>query len=95
MPFPMLFAAIANKVTSQKMDLVKNNYVLFRVFLLTIKFLYLITFGLYYFQSLLLLAVSQNKRISRDAFVKKLRLIVGDNILKTAITSLQCKVYAC
>ncbi|PIN09058.1 hypothetical protein CDL12_18359 [Handroanthus impetiginosus] len=63
MPFPMLFAAISNKVTSQNMDLVKSNYDLFR-----------------------------NKKMSRDEFVKKLRLIVGDNLLKSAITSLQCKM---
>ncbi|CAA0843256.1 Inactive poly [Striga hermonthica] len=62
MPFPMLFAAIANKVTSEAMNLVKTNYALFR-----------------------------NKKMSREAFVKKLRLIVGDNLLKSAITSLQSK----
>ncbi|KAL0331620.1 UNVERIFIED_CONTAM: Inactive poly [ADP-ribose] polymerase RCD1, partial [Sesamum angustifolium] len=62
MPFPMLFAAISNNITSQNMDLVKTNYALFR-----------------------------NKKLSRDEFVKKLRLIVGDNLLKSAITSLQCK----
>ncbi|KAL0394885.1 UNVERIFIED_CONTAM: Inactive poly [ADP-ribose] polymerase RCD1 [Sesamum latifolium] len=33
----------------------------------------------------------RNKKLSRDEFVKKLRLIVGDNLLKSAITSLQCK----
>ena len=31
MPFPMLFAAISNKVPSSKMNLVSNNYELFRV----------------------------------------------------------------
>ncbi|KAI3469179.1 hypothetical protein Pfo_025842 [Paulownia fortunei] len=66
MPFPMLFAAISNKVTSQSMDLVKTNYALFK-----------------------------NKKMSRDAFVKKLRLIVGDNLLKSAITSLQYNVWPC
>ncbi|KAL1548019.1 inactive poly [ADP-ribose] polymerase RCD1-like [Salvia divinorum] len=63
MPFPMLFAAISSKVPSQHMDLVKNNYALFR-----------------------------HKKINRDTFVKKLRTIVGDDLLKSAITSLQCKV---
>ncbi|KAK4420328.1 Inactive poly [ADP-ribose] polymerase RCD1 [Sesamum alatum] len=66
MPFPMLFAAISNSITSQSMDLVKTNYALFR-----------------------------NKKLSRDEFVKKLRLIVGDNLLKSAITSLQCKMSSC
>ncbi|KAI3469185.1 hypothetical protein Pfo_025848 [Paulownia fortunei] len=33
----------------------------------------------------------KNKKISRDVFVMKLRLIVGDAILKPAITSLQCE----
>ncbi|KAI3470168.1 hypothetical protein Pfo_026831 [Paulownia fortunei] len=55
MSFPMLIAAISNKVTSQCMDLVNSNYSLFK-----------------------------NKKISRDAFVKKLRLAVGDNLLKLA-----------
>ncbi|XVE65342.1 hypothetical protein DITRI_Ditri07aG0173000 [Diplodiscus trichospermus] len=32
------------------------------------------------------------KKISRDEFVKKLRLIVGDDLLRTTITSLQCKI---
>ncbi|KAH6778762.1 hypothetical protein C2S52_009999 [Perilla frutescens var. hirtella] len=31
MPFPLLFAAISKKVPSQRMDLVKTNYALFRV----------------------------------------------------------------
>ncbi|KAL7082115.1 hypothetical protein ACP275_14G080600 [Erythranthe tilingii] len=34
----------------------------------------------------------KNKKITRDVFVKKLRLIVGDALLKSAITSLQRKV---
>lgn len=34
----------------------------------------------------------QNKKINRDDFVKKLRLIVGDALLRSAITNLQCKV---
>ncbi|XVE57385.1 hypothetical protein DITRI_Ditri04bG0087000 [Diplodiscus trichospermus] len=32
------------------------------------------------------------KKISRDDFVKKLRLIVGDDLLRSTITSLQCKI---
>ncbi|KAL3649623.1 hypothetical protein CASFOL_006026 [Castilleja foliolosa] len=62
MPFPLLFAAIADKVTSESMDLVRTNYALFK-----------------------------NKKMSRDEFVKNLRLIVGDNLLKSAIISLQRK----
>ncbi|GER43682.1 inactive poly [ADP-ribose] polymerase RCD1 [Striga asiatica] len=62
-PFPMLFTAIADKVTSERMNLVRTNYTLLK-----------------------------NKKMSRDAFVKKLRLIVGDNVLKSAITTLQCEV---
>lgn len=34
----------------------------------------------------------KNKKINRDDFVKKLRLIVGDALLRSAITSLQCKI---
>ncbi|XP_054825358.1 inactive poly [ADP-ribose] polymerase RCD1-like isoform X2 [Prosopis cineraria] len=32
------------------------------------------------------------KKIARDDFVKKLRLIVGDTLLRTTITKLQCKM---
>ncbi|CAK7356068.1 unnamed protein product [Dovyalis caffra] len=64
MPFPMLFAAISNKVPSKDMELVANHYELFRA-----------------------------KKISREDFVKKLRLIVGDALLKSTITSLQGKVH--
>uniref|UniRef100_A0A1S4DDK2 Inactive poly [ADP-ribose] polymerase RCD1 n=1 Tax=Nicotiana tabacum TaxID=4097 RepID=A0A1S4DDK2_TOBAC len=34
----------------------------------------------------------KDKKISRDEFVRKLRLIVGDTLLRSTITSLQCKV---
>ncbi|XP_022737823.1 inactive poly [ADP-ribose] polymerase RCD1 isoform X2 [Durio zibethinus] len=34
----------------------------------------------------------RSKKISRDDFVKRLRLIVGDNLLRSTITSLQCKI---
>lgn len=36
----------------------------------------------------------QSKKICRDTFVKKLRMIVGDDLLKTTITGLQSKVCA-
>ncbi|KAK4261484.1 hypothetical protein QN277_004473 [Acacia crassicarpa] len=32
------------------------------------------------------------KKIVRDDFVKKLRLIVGDDLLRTTVTNLQCKI---
>ncbi|KAF7829187.1 inactive poly [ADP-ribose] polymerase RCD1-like isoform X1 [Senna tora] len=34
----------------------------------------------------------RSKKIARDEFVKKLRLIVGDALLRTTITNLQCKI---
>ena len=34
----------------------------------------------------------QSKKISRDEFVRKLRFIVGDNIIKAAITNTHFKV---
>ncbi|KAJ8561181.1 hypothetical protein K7X08_027371 [Anisodus acutangulus] len=34
----------------------------------------------------------KGKKINRDEFVRKLRLIVGDTLLRSTITSLQCKV---
>ncbi|KAM7493892.1 hypothetical protein LguiB_028501 [Lonicera macranthoides] len=66
MPFPVLFQAISDKITSKDMDLVKTNYELLR-----------------------------RKVLSRDTFVKRLRLIVGDQLLKSAITSLQSKQAGC
>jgi len=63
MPFPMLFEAISDKISSKDMDRVKTNYELLR-----------------------------RKVLSRDIFVKRLRLIVGDQLLKSTITSLQPKV---
>ncbi|KAK3026693.1 hypothetical protein RJ639_041540 [Escallonia herrerae] len=63
MPFPMLFAAISDKVSSKDMNLVKTTYDIFR-----------------------------RKKISREDFVRKLRLIVGDQLLRSVITSLQCKI---
>ncbi|KAJ4957425.1 hypothetical protein NE237_024536 [Protea cynaroides] len=63
MPFPMLFAAISNKVPPKDMKLVNIQYDQF-----------------------------QSKVISRDDFVKKLRCIVGDTLLRSTITSLQCKL---
>ena len=34
----------------------------------------------------------QMKKISRDDFVKMLRVIVGDTLLRSTLTNLQCKV---
>ncbi|XP_058224500.1 inactive poly [ADP-ribose] polymerase RCD1-like isoform X3 [Rhododendron vialii] len=34
----------------------------------------------------------RSKKISRDEFIKKLRLIVGDQLLRSTLTSLQCKL---
>ncbi|KAK2970659.1 hypothetical protein RJ640_017783 [Escallonia rubra] len=34
----------------------------------------------------------KSKKISRDDFIKKLRLVVGDKVLRSTITSLRCKV---
>ncbi|XP_028754656.1 inactive poly [ADP-ribose] polymerase RCD1 isoform X2 [Neltuma alba] len=63
MPFPMLFAAISNKVPLKDMELINLYYEQFRA-----------------------------KKIARDDFVKKLRVIVGDNLLRTTITNLQGKM---
>ncbi|GMJ00234.1 RADICAL-INDUCED CELL DEATH1, ARABIDOPSIS THALIANA P8 (INTERACTING PROTEIN), REDOX IMBALANCED 1 [Hibiscus trionum] len=63
MPFPMLFAAISNKIPCTDMEQVTNHYELFRA-----------------------------KKVTRDDFVKKLRLIVGDSLLRSTITALQSKV---
>ncbi|XP_039001400.1 inactive poly [ADP-ribose] polymerase RCD1-like [Hibiscus syriacus] len=63
MPFPMLFAAVSNKIPRTDMERVTDHYEQFRA-----------------------------KKITRDDFVKKLRLIVGDSLLRSTITALQCKV---
>uniref|UniRef100_A0A7N2N7E9 RST domain-containing protein n=1 Tax=Quercus lobata TaxID=97700 RepID=A0A7N2N7E9_QUELO len=63
MPFPMLFAAISKKVSSEVMDENNEHYELFRT-----------------------------KKIGRDEFIKKLRLIVGDALLRPPITNLQCQI---
>lgn len=63
MPFPMLFAAISKKVSSEVMDKINEHYELFRT-----------------------------KKIGRDEFIKKLRLIVGDALLRSTITNLQCQL---
>ncbi|CAN6703560.1 unnamed protein product [Malus baccata var. baccata] len=36
--------------------------------------------------------MKQERKITRDEFVKKLRLVVGDTLLRSTITELQCKV---
>ncbi|KAK7855483.1 inactive poly [adp-ribose] polymerase rcd1 [Quercus suber] len=63
MPFPMLFAAISEKVSSGVMEKINEHYELFRT-----------------------------KKIGRDEFIKKLRLIVGDALLRSTITNLQCQL---
>jgi hypothetical protein len=63
MPFPMLFEAISEKISSKDMERVFANYELLK-----------------------------NKVLNRDNFVKRLRLLVGDQLLKSTITSLQSKV---
>ncbi|GAV86730.1 PARP domain-containing protein/WWE domain-containing protein/RST domain-containing protein [Cephalotus follicularis] len=62
MPFPMLFAAISNKIPSEDMERVWKNYNVFRA-----------------------------GKIIRDDFVKILRMIVGDALLRSTITALQYK----
>ncbi|MED6212118.1 hypothetical protein PIB30_080217 [Stylosanthes scabra] len=63
MPFPILFAAITNKVPPKDMGVIIMHYQQFR-----------------------------SKKITRDDFVKNLRLIVGDTLLRATITELQCKM---
>ncbi|CAJ1931086.1 unnamed protein product [Sphenostylis stenocarpa] len=63
LPFPLLFAAIRNKVPPKDMELLRRHYEQFR-----------------------------SKQISRGDFVKMLRLIAGDPLLKLAMTQLQLKI---
>jgi len=89
MPFPLLFAAIRNKVPPNDMELVRRHYEQFRV----CKVAPLVAYALIDEISLIYRAVLvQSKQISREDFVKNLRLIVGDALLKLAVTQLQSKV---
>ncbi|KAM7260246.1 hypothetical protein ACFE04_015987 [Oxalis oulophora] len=63
MAFPMLFAAISNKLSAKQMELVTDQYELLRL-----------------------------KKIARGEFVKHLRQIAGDAVLRSTILALQCKV---
>ncbi|GAB2209581.1 hypothetical protein Drorol1_Dr00026799 [Drosera rotundifolia] len=63
MPFPMLFAAISDKIPSRDMNLLNLNYELLRM-----------------------------RRMSREDFVKVLRMIAGDALLKSTIEKLQVKI---
>ena len=42
--------------------------------------------------SFFFLDIDQTKKIGRDEFIKELRLIVGDTLLRSTITNLQCQV---
>ncbi|KAL8138147.1 hypothetical protein V2J09_004148 [Rumex salicifolius] len=66
MPFPMLFAAIADEVSSDDMRLIFGHYELFRT-----------------------------KKICRSDFIKKLRLIAGDSLLRSTITKIQRQQFRC
>lgn len=98
MPFPVLFAAITNKVPAKDMELIKVHYLHFRV--CNINQLYQLPlsvvidiFNIIY--RCLLVINPQSKEMTRDDFVKKLRLIVGDALLRATInglTGLQRKV---
>lgn len=104
----MLFAAISRKVRQEDMNLVCSNYELFKVytiasvegshvFLEKVKFL-LESLNRYFdnflscVHDLVYSGIWQGKKINRDEFVRKLRLIVGDTLLRSTITSLQCQV---
>ncbi|KAK1368258.1 hypothetical protein POM88_034350 [Heracleum sosnowskyi] len=68
LPFPVLFAAISNRISLSKMNLITRLYEAFR-----------------------------SKKMNRDEFVLKLRVVAGDELLKSAIINLQnqnCSVTA-
>ena len=93
MPFPMLFAAISTKIDPIEMDRVTNHYELFRVCsIICLIVSFHLALNKVSDSSVFLFGCFQAKKISRDDFVKELRLIVGDNLLRSTITSLQCKV---
>lgn len=93
MPFPMLFAVISNKVPSKDMELITNHYELFRVCKMACSaVIFCSNSNVYHDQVITFCFPFQEKKISRENFVKKLRLIVGDALLKSTITSLQGKV---
>ena len=90
MPYPLLFKAISSKIAQKDMDLITAYYQQLRVCSKTISspcfcfYPYVIVF--------LTESVCswQEKKISREGFSRKLRMIVGDDhLLKTTITALQ------
>lgn len=85
----MLLAAIRRRVTPKAMLLIKSHYTELMVYKVAATDAYV----LYDKVSLMLYFVLvQGNKISHDDFVMKLRLIVGDNILKSVVTNLRDKV---
>ncbi|XP_045816343.1 inactive poly [ADP-ribose] polymerase RCD1-like isoform X1 [Trifolium pratense] len=88
LPFRMLFAAIRNRVPPDAMFLIRAHYAQLTVCKVASIDAYVLNdeISLMYHAALV-----QSKKISRADFVMKLRLIVGDDLLRSAITNLQVK----
>jgi hypothetical protein len=85
----MLFAAIRNRVPPHVMFLIRAHYAELTVCKVAPIDAYVLNDEI----SLMYHAVLvQSKKISRDDFVMKLRLIVGDNLLRSIITNIRSKV---
>lgn len=92
LPFRILFSAISNKVPPNRMELVEAKYKLFVVCPLTVIFNF---FNLVIGSFLIFFpctGIIQSKKMSRDDFVKQLRMIVGDTLLRSTLTNLQSEV---
>lgn len=98
MPLVMLFGAISSKIDPKDMKMVYDHYDSFRVcftisFSCVFMWLDILLIFFFFFPSSSCWKYCQSKKISRDEFIKKLRLIVGDQLLRSTLTSLQCKVW--
>ena len=95
MPFPLLFEAISKRIPQSSLKLLLAHYDLLKAWsVFVLLFIYLSNFlfdtqrnfhNCFYM-------LLQERKICRDDFIKELRLIVGDTLLKSTLKQLTCKV---
>lgn len=95
MPFPLLFEAISKQIPQSSLKLLLAHYDLLKAWsVFVLLFIYLSNFlfdtqrnfhNCFYM-------LLQERKICRDDFIKELRLIVGDTLLKSTLKQLTCRV---
>jgi len=88
-PFPTLLTTISNMAPPNIMYQINDHYAQLMVYNVAPIDSYILNNELYLIH---LGVLVQSKKISREEFEGKLRLIVGDNIIISALTILQVKV---